>query len=181
MYNKFRTRRYLSMLTIVFAICLSVGAAYAAISGTLQFNGDVTLGHAGSVSFNTDISLQIVPIVSNPIYEYDTRSYGTMTVSPDGQSATFTALIAEPGHTLGFTFEVHNTGTHDTFIDRIIFSSNGALILAGDFMNLEGEIIPVGGSSFPHAIIIGWDAYTPDLDGNVSFTIGMDYSLAARR
>jgi hypothetical protein len=164
---KLKKQRFLSTLTLVFALMLTVSAVYAATSGSLTFNGSATFG--------TELELRIVPITY--MVGLPNLSRGTMQVSTDGQIATIEATIINPGETVEFIFYLHNTGAVDARIESITETSDFPVILSGNYTSLQTVVVAVGNMTPEYRIVVGWDANHSNAKGEFSFTVTMNYSI----
>ena len=179
MFNLRRKKR-LTTLAIVFALLLVTSVVYALGVGALNFQGNVSLAPVGE--------LIIVVTEGESGTDLLNSSYGTMTVSTDGKTATISGRLMGAGESLEFEFYVENTGTVDYEIinvDEVITPPVGLVgsnpfALGGDFSDLEGEIIDVGSTSFPPSLLtVEWtDGVNDSAEGDFEFTITLDYDPA---
>ena len=167
-----KKKNRLSALLVLFAIVLLVGFAYAALSGTLTFNGNVTLGG--------NVELEIVPTTSSD--STAGGSTGTMTLI-DGQNADIDVTLTAPGESITLSFQVQNTGTLDALINGITTTNpNSEFTITGDYTDLDGETVAVGATEplLPVDITVTWPSTgDPNADaGDYTFTITLDYEMA---
>jgi len=154
-----------------------VGVAYAATSGTLVFNGTASLG--------ADVVLEIEPVQDSD--DNANGSTASLSVSPDGQTATIIAEIKMPGDEMQLSFLVRNTGDTDaevTSVDTVFGAGNpdAALTINGDYQNflVANSRISAGQFTNEYTIVVGWDADSEfdDSAGEYEFTISLPYVLA---
>ena len=167
-----RKKTHLLALTLIFAVVLLTGFAYAALTGTLTFNGNVTLG--------ADLELTIVP--DAPFVSTAGGSTGAMTLI-NGQTAQIDVMLTAPGESVTLSFQVENTGGVDALIGTFVLSNtNSQFVITGDYRDLEGETVAVGATEplTPVDITITWPSTgdaTADA-GNYTFTLAVDYEMA---
>ena len=167
-----KNRKHLFALMLGLAVLLLVGFVYAAITGTLIFNGNVTLG--------ADLELTIVPTTATATTSGG--STGTMTLI-DGQNAEIDVNLTEPGESVTLSFKVENTGSLDALINGITTANtNTEFVISGDYTDLDNEVVAVG-TFFPLTevdITVTWpitgDANTDA--GDYTFTITINYEVA---
>jgi len=164
-----RNKKKLATVLAIFSLILAIGIVYAAVAGTLTFNGTVNL--------DDFVKLDIVNASVN-----DAGS--SINVSPDKQSATLVANPAAPGDAVTFSFKVQNVGNADAVIDSVVLTDvNGALVgdvtISGDYDLLENEIVQIGDTTGSYTIIVTWDSAAVSAAGTDTFKVTMDYSKAA--
>jgi hypothetical protein len=125
----YRTRKRLSLLLVIFFLTIITGAVYAATSGTLSFQSNVTLRqNATELSF-TYGSLRDVTSTSG-------AGFGRYSISADGQTITFEVLLTQPSDSVTLSYNVKNTGNTNANIQgaRDVFEmfQNTPLRVLGD-------------------------------------------------
>ena len=167
-----RNRKYLFPLMLGLAVIILMGFVYAAITGTLIFNGNVALG--------ADLELTIVPTTASA--STSGGSTGTMTLI-DGQNAQVDVNLTEPGESITLSFKVENTGSLDALINGITTTNtNSEFVISGDYTDLDNEVVAVG-TFFPLTevdITVTWPSSgNANTDaGNYTFTITINYEVA---
>ena len=155
---------------------LLVGVVYAAANGQLTFSGAVTL----KPPITQDLELKIIPEPPEPTTVKG--SSGSMTVSPDGQSANITVTLTEPGEKVKLSFNVENTGGLDALISDVITDNPNAeikILDESDYTDLKGESVKAGEFVFLSAvdIVVGWPVGVDvaDYSKPFEFTIKLEY------
>ena len=165
-------KKHLTAMLVVFAVVMVATAVYAAVGGALDIGISVTLA--------PNVRLEIVPYADFDILP--NGSTGSMTVAPDGQTATITANLLEPGDEIFFAFGVENTGSGDAEITAVnlaqtVGPSNNAVVFTGSYQSASG-IVPFGDEVGPFDIYIRWDPAVANADGDYEFTISLAYDAA---
>ena len=174
-----KSKKKLSLLTIVFAIVLVGGFAYAAIAGTLYFTGRATLYEGG------DVELQLV--AEQTRVTTAAGSTGTLTLMEDAgkpnQKAAITAAFMDDLDLIEFEFQVKNTGTYPAKISQLSITKDEQILIEGTFTDLAnvvvnpGETIPAGGSyTFGIKMNAAYGEFEPDEE--FEFEARLDYEKA---
>jgi len=177
---KFKNQRKLAALGLVFALMLIAGTVYAALSGTLTFDGTVILS-GGDV----ELTIEYYP------EESSVSGYGDIElISNDGQTATFTVTLKEPGEYAYVPFDIRNTGSLDAEITAVNLSGGvtavdptgndpDAVILTESFPSLgtQDALIDVGDYK-TYYFEIEWDEDYSSETGEYTFTVTLDYEQA---
>lgn len=166
---KRKNKNHLYALALVYALMLSVSVVYASFEGSITFSGTANLGNK--------LHLEIIP--QNSTSSVASGSYGTMEITDNGNTATITVSLLQPGDFLNFSFYLKNTGLIDAFVDSVIYNSEGPLVLDGTFKNLKDARVAAGTDSVEYTIAVGW---VPNMgfyaDGEYKFDITINYSDA---
>jgi hypothetical protein len=173
---KFKNQRKLTTLGLVFALMLIAGVVYAAVSGTLTFNGTVILG-GGEFGLKI-VELDGSHLITNGEIEVD--------VAADGQSATFTVTLEGPGDYADIWFEIQNTGSLDFDVASvggvpISVTASGTgdtdAIITGLTFPAMGDTI-YAGTAEDAVFSVEWDDAYPDEADVYTFTVTLDYEQA---
>jgi len=173
---KFKNQRKLVKLGSVFALVLVAGVVYAALSGTLTFNGVVNLG--GNVELT---------IIDTDDHQYPNGVEVDVEVAGDGQSADFTVTLNSSDDYATIRFEIENTGTLPAEVTSItapivVESTDGdpdAVIVTLTFPDVTDVLDP--GDIVLAYIDIVWDddPLYEEEEGEFTFTIELDYEKAS--
>jgi len=182
--------------------------AYAA-AGTLTFNGTVKL----EAFLKVDIINPLVQNAAGTVLPNDgtprpgtNPSWGTMTISPDGQTATISATLTSPNDQMTFFFDLKNNGQLDaelldnasntgltfvptganaaTFATAVNVSTDWKDALTEDHSSLGAGILGIGDESLStYQIVVQWKlGYTTLADpvngDTFTFTFKIDYDPA---
>jgi hypothetical protein len=168
--NKCKNKRHLFILFFVFALVLTMSVAYAASTGQLAFTGTAHLGDSG-----LELTMEADDFVNN----LDPRIVSVI-VSADGQTATISVDLEDPGDDVTVSFDIENTGLANAAITGFTLGTIGAPL------QVSGEIL--GFASYPVLVNVGamvcfelnieWDDGHPTADGSHSFTVSLDYAIA---
>ena len=126
--SKIKNKKRLSTLAIVLAIVFAAGVVYAAAAGALTFQGNVNL--------DPNVSLVLTSAIDN-----DPR----VSISSDGQSATFTIQLPDENANEVVGLRVTNNGNIDakTADDIRDYFASQAVVITG-YDDIEGESIAIG-------------------------------------
>ena len=124
--SKIKNKKRLSTVAVAFAIIFVAGVVYAATAGALTFQGTVTIDpNANLVLSSSDSSVSI---------------------SSDGQTATFTIEFADASDTVSVPMKVANEGNVDALIAGAVRGAGGSAgVEYSGHEILFDETIPVGG------------------------------------
>jgi hypothetical protein len=170
-----RKNRWFSSLSLILALVLVTGAAYAAGTGVLTFTGTADLGVL-------DMELEITASSLNGVSTAADGSTGTMVLT--GETATFTVDLTEPGSEVVFTFNVENIGAVDAFLTNFTINSSShnanlddIIEFTGSFeADLEFQDIGVGESIDDVTLGIKWvDTASSFAEETVVFTLSIAY------
>jgi len=160
--SKIKNKKRLSTLAIVLAIVFAAGVVYAATAGALTFQGNVNL--------DPNVSLVLTSAIDN-----DPR----VSISSDGQSATFTIQLPDENANEVVGLRVTNNGNIDakTADDIRDYFASQAVVITG-YDDIEGESIAIGNHIDFNLDFSLDEAHIGDLTV-FTFTFLLDYEIDA--
>jgi len=176
-----KSNKKLASLALVFALVFVTGGVYAAASGVLTFQG---VAYLNEPVITDELKLELYDSKTQPnAISNDGISTGTMTITPDRQTANITVNLKEPGSEVFFTFDVKNTGTLDAYLFEFEQNSkthgddlSKILEFTGSYTNLEDTIIKSGNDVTDLTFGVKWKEGAEGHAGEqVSFQVSIAY------
>ncbi|MCL2085989.1 MAG: hypothetical protein FWH05_00145 [Oscillospiraceae bacterium] len=175
-----KSNKKLVSVLLVFALVFISGGVYAATSGVLAFKGVANLNEAAIVN---DLMLELHDSKTQPnAISNDGLSTGTMSITPDRQTADIVVNLDKPGSEVFFTFDVKNTGTLDAYLFEFKTNSkthndlNAVLEFTGSYKNLEDMVINTGNDVRDLTFGIKWKEGAEGFAGEqVNFQVSIAY------
>ena len=137
----------LIITVLIIALVLVVGSAFALLTDGFGLSDSVVVNLGG------DLALSIVQVRQPG--NTPAGSTATMTVSPDGQSASVNAKFMSTDDILEFGFIVRNTGVVSAVITDIAEEiADKWIILGGNFRQLESIIAAAGSETAEFTLLV---------------------------
>ncbi|MBR3721101.1 MAG: DUF11 domain-containing protein [Clostridia bacterium] len=123
------------------AIIVLMATGYAAFSTTLTIGSSANVSSTWNVAFDTTKTSGTSVITPTTGAGGSTAPTGTVSYGNNGQSATVTAALHQPGDKVVFTLTIKNTGTiNATLGDATLSNASGCTISSKTCTSANGNI-----------------------------------------